>query len=166
MYEKTEKYSVNAIPGQGFEIKGLWMDDVHELHSRLVVNADNYEIVEAEAQGSSVPFAICHEGLKCIKKVKGIKVGPGLTKEIYQKLTGQNGCIHLAELVVNSIKALIQAASREIPDWMDEDAYRNKFFELEKLYRNKCVYFSQPALQASDSYEKIQNSLQEATNKN
>lgn len=165
MYEKTEKYSVEAIPGRGFEIKGLWMDDVHELYSRIVVDAESYEIVEAEAQGISVPFVICHEGMKCIKNVEGVKFGPGLNKTIYQKLTGQNGCIHMAELVVNSVKALIQAASREIPDWMDEDAYRNKFFEFEKLYRNKCVYFSQSSIDAPDSCEKIQNSLRESADK-
>jgi hypothetical protein len=164
MYEKTEKYSVNAIPGRGFEINGLWMDDVHELHTRLLIDASSYAIVEAEVQGKSVPFPICHEGMKCIKSVIGAKVGPGLTKEIYQKLTGENGCIHLAELVVNSVKALIQAASREIPDWMNEDAYRNKFFELEKLYRNKCVYFSQPATDDTISCEEIQSSLRDNKN--
>lgn len=165
MYEKMEKYSVDAIPGRGFEIKGVWQDDVHELHTRLLVDVQKYEIVEAEVQGTSVPFAICHEGIKCIKNIEGVKIGPGLNKTVYEKLTGQNGCIHLAELVVNSIKALIQAASREIPDWMDDDAYRNKFFELEKLYRDKCVYFTQPSVYAGDACEKIQDSLRNSSNK-
>ncbi|HEX3011527.1 MAG TPA: DUF2889 domain-containing protein, partial [Syntrophomonadaceae bacterium] len=151
MYEKTERYSVEAIPGRGFEIRGVWQDDVHDIHTRILVDIKSSEIAEAEAQGSSVPFAICHEGMKCIKSIEGIKIGPGLTKAVYQELTGEKGCIHLAELVVNSVKALIQAVSREIPDWMDDDAYINKFFEMEKLYRNKCVYFSQPKAYTANS---------------
>ncbi|HEX3011427.1 MAG TPA: hypothetical protein VHQ70_05220, partial [Syntrophomonadaceae bacterium] len=61
--------------------------------------------------------------------------------------------------------ALIQAVSREIPDWMDDDAYINKFFEMEKLYRNKCVYFSQPKAYTANSWEKIQNELRSSKTK-
>lgn len=159
MYEKIEKYTAEEIPGRGFEIRGVWKDDLHELHSRLVIDMDTYKIIEADAEGANIPFEICSEGLKCIKNIEGVTIGPGLNRVVNQKLTGPTGCIHLAEMVMNSVKALIQAASREIPDWIDDEVYLTRFAQWEKMYRDKCIFFSQPSVFGKDAYEKMRNSL-------
>jgi len=155
MYEKMEKYTVKTIPETGFEVIGLWKDDIHDIQCRLVFDFDNFEIVAAEAHANSTPFNICPQGLKMIGRIVGDKVGPGFNRLVNEKLMGKEGCVHLGELVMNSTKALIQASSREIPAWVDDEFYAQRWRDWITMYKDHCIYFSQPGI-FENSQEEIQ----------
>lgn len=160
MYEKTEKYSVLMIPEVGFQVKGLWQDDIHHLRSRIVFDFESFKILEAEASAVNTPFSICPQGLQSIKNLIGMEVGPGFNRQVKQAVLGQAGCVHLAELVMNSVNSLIQAASRGIPSWVPEKDYAQRWNEWIKMYKDRCIYFSQPGI-FENSQEEIQNAFRE-----
>lgn len=150
MYEKTEKYQVNIVPGTGYEVHGQWKDDIHDLRSRIVFDISNFEILEAEAEGYNTPFEICNQGISSIGNIIGAKVGPGFNRLVNQKIMGKEGCVHLGELVINSVKVFLQAASREKPDWIDPDYYAERWLEWISNYRDKCIFFSLPDISQED----------------
>ena len=144
MYEKIEKFQVTEIPGVGFEVHGLWQDDVHDLRTRLVFDAKSFVLVEVEVEAVRIPFEVCLQGIKTIEVLKGKGIGPGFTKTVNKHVMGKEGCYHLGELVIGSVKAVIQAASRQCPEWMDEDIYSGFWTDWISRYKDLCIYFAQP----------------------
>lgn len=155
MYDKIESYQVEIVEGIGYEIRGKLKDDIHDLNSRIVIDVNSFTIIEAEVEAAYVPFEICHRGLRTIDAIIGASVERGLNRVVTQQIMGKQGCYHLGEMVMNSVKAFLQAASREGPYWMNENECQNRWSEWVNNYKNICIYFSQPCISPED----IQKSL-------
>ncbi|CFX94370.1 Protein of unknown function DUF2889 [Syntrophomonas zehnderi OL-4] len=156
MYEQSEKYKVNYIPGKGVEVLGHWKDDMHDIRTRMLIDYYTYTIMEAEVTGPVTPFGeVCQIGLDNMDKMVGVQVGPGFNKIVKQNLMGKSGCTHLGEMVINSFKAGLQAASRIVPDWVEEDDYSNRWSNWAILFKDSCIYFSQP-----DALHNLQDRVQ------
>ena len=153
MYIKREQYTVNILPNRSFEILGEWKDDAHDLKTRIVFAYDTFSISSAEVRADNIPFDICQTGLNSIKNLIGVQLSPGFNKAVNERLTGEEGCMHLAELVSNSARALIQALSREKPEWADPKEYYQVLTIWGNLYKNKCVYFAQPEFERQNPEE-------------
>lgn len=143
MYEKSEKYVVNVIPHKGYEVIGYWQDDIHRLKSRLVFEYKTNKIIEAEVEAEKTPFPICAQGIQSIKNLIGKQVAPGFYNVVKTNVMNKDGCIHVGELVLGSVKAAIQAASREIPDWVEEEDYKARWAVFSSIYKDKCIFFAQ-----------------------
>lgn len=151
MYKKTEEYIVNPRPEvNGFEVIGRLKDDVHNLETRIIIDIYQFTITEASCSGDRVPFPICRQGMENIASLIGEKVGPGFNRVVRQKVMGAKGCTHTGELMLGSIKAFIQAASRETPEWVDSDYYNERWQEWIGHYSGQCVYFSQSDVNKSE----------------
>lgn len=159
MYEKTENYKVQMIPDVGFEVKGQWQDDIHDIRCRIVFDWASFKILEAEATAIKTPFSICPEGVQSIRNIIGLEVGPGFNRQVKQNLLGTGGCVHLSELVMNSVNSLVQASSRGIPAWIPEEEYAQRWTDWIKMYKDRCIYFSQPGV-FENSQEEIQKAFQ------
>ena len=158
MYEKIEKYTVNPVPNRGYEVFGQWKDDVHDLRTHILFDYQTYKIIDAKVEASGIPFDICHQGIRSLDKLIGVQVGPGFNKLVKTEVMGQQGCVHIGELVLGSVKAAVQAASRQIPEWMDPEDYTTKWAGWEALYKNQCIYFAQPGeemLKPDQIHEKL-----------
>lgn len=161
MYEKLEKYTVNIIPNTGYEVQGQWQDDVHDIRTRILFDYYTYKILAAEATGVGTPFEVCHQGLSIIGNLVGEQVRPGFNRVVKEKVMGKNGCMHIYELVMNSIKSALQAAARQVPDWVEDDDYQTRWTGWEMLYKDKCIYFSQPGVfdNTESRVEQVQQAL-------
>ncbi|MDD3268095.1 MAG: DUF2889 domain-containing protein [Syntrophomonadaceae bacterium] len=160
MYEKTENYKVRLIPEVGFEVNGQWKDDIHDIRSRIVFDFASFKILEAEASALKTPFSICPQGLQSIDKLIGLEVGAGFNRQVSKVLLGTVGCVHLSELVMNSVNSLVQAASRGIPSWVPEKEYAQRWTDWIKMYKDRCIYFSQPGI-FENSQEEIQKAFRQ-----
>ncbi len=159
MYEQMEKYTVKSIPGKGLEVLGQWKDDIHDIRTRMLIDYYTYTIIEAEVTGLATPFGeVCQIGLDNMSKMIGVQVGPGFNSIVKQNLMGKMGCIHLGEMVMNSFKAGLQAASRMMPDWVEEDDYANRWSNWAILFKDSCIYFSQKDA-LNDLQHKVQNEI-------
>lgn len=150
MYEKIESYEVEKIEGIGYEVRGKFKDDIHDLNSRLLFDINTFTVAEAEVEALYVPFELCHTGLDAINSIIGASVGMGFSRVVNQQIMGSQGCYHLGELVLNSVKAFLQAASRDNPEWLGEKWCQDRWMEWINNYKNICIYFSQPCISPRD----------------
>lgn len=157
MFKKQEIYRVDDVRDVGFEVTGLWEDDIHQIRSRLVLNVFSFSISEAEIEAVKVPHDVCQEGMQNIRYLKGVNIGPGFNKLVSQITNGDKGCSIVGDMVLNSIKAVIQAGSRQRPDWMDADLYRGRWAEWMEKYKDICIYFAQPDVSRIDIQKCIGN---------
>jgi len=73
-------------------------DLVHDMSIRVTLD-HRFTIVDVEAVTDSSPYRMCGDIAPNFKKLIGLRVGPGFTKAVRQRLGGVHGCTHLVELL-------------------------------------------------------------------
>ncbi|VTU16582.1 MULTISPECIES: DUF2889 domain-containing protein [unclassified Variovorax] len=73
-------------------------EPIHDMSIRLVVN-DRLDLIEVEACIDASPFAICGEATRVLQSLRGLRIGPGWSGAVRERLGGRQGCTHLAELL-------------------------------------------------------------------
>jgi hypothetical protein len=82
-------------------------DDLLKAEVKLRVRPPDLEIVEAEAELTRLPLKDWSSASELIKKVEGVRVGPGLRKIVAGLLGGPNGCSLLVPAVLEASNAVI-----------------------------------------------------------
>lgn len=73
-------------------------EPIHDMWLRLTLD-DNMLIHEVEAATDYSPFGICPKITPDFKKLAGLTIGPGWTREARKRVGGVHGCTHLFELL-------------------------------------------------------------------
>lgn len=71
---------------------------IHGMSVRLVVNAD-LEVLDVLASTDSSPHGICSQATETLQSVRGLRLGPGWSRAVRERLAGRHGCTHLTELL-------------------------------------------------------------------
>ena len=82
-------------------------DDLLKAEVDLRVRPPDLEIVEAEARLERLPLPEWSSAPELIKKVEGVRVGPGLRKIVRGLLGGPGGCSLLVHAVLEASNAVI-----------------------------------------------------------
>jgi hypothetical protein len=80
---------------------------VHDMSVRLTVS-EQLVVLAVAASSDATPFAICPEAASTLQAVVGLRVGPGWTQAIKQRLGGVKSCTHLAEMLITMGTAAYQ----------------------------------------------------------
>lgn len=93
---------------------------VHEMWLRLTVD-DTLTVRAVEAITDYAPFpTTCPHIAPAYDKIIGLKIGPGWTKAIKERMGGINGCTHLTELLgpvaTTAFQTIYPILSREAQD--------------------------------------------------
>jgi hypothetical protein len=100
---------VEVEPGSDGSLAVSWRltDDLLRAEVNLRVKPPDLEIVEAEAELTRLPLKDWSSASELIKKVEGVRVGPGLRKIVAGLLGGPNGCSLLIPAVLEASNAVI-----------------------------------------------------------
>ncbi|SFG33168.1 DUF2889 domain-containing protein [Neptunomonas qingdaonensis] len=71
---------------------------IHDMALRITIDLD-LNIVDAEASMDFTPFQYCKGISEAYKKLIGLQIKPGFTKQTKILFSGENGCTHLLELL-------------------------------------------------------------------
>jgi hypothetical protein len=84
---------------------------MHDMSVRLVVDAD-LQVIDVVACTDASPYGICREATGALQSVKGLRIGPGWSKAIGERLAGRKGCTHLTELLKPLATVAFQTLSK------------------------------------------------------
>lgn len=73
-------------------------DKLHGMAMRMTVDIDMV-IVAFEASSDFTPYAICPAAAANFHRLAGLKIGPGMMKQVHARVGGTEGCTHLRELI-------------------------------------------------------------------
>ncbi|MGE5422116.1 MAG: DUF2889 domain-containing protein [Ignavibacteriales bacterium] len=146
MYSKSWSVDVEMVQFVGYRTTGTFEDFYHSLKVTLLFELGSGKILEADATIIRVPFKECELGISSITKLIGLEINSlkGVSKKVFELLAGTAGCTHLAELVIESIKARVQAFGQERPDWVPEDILDKRLKEYENKFANTCIHYTSP----------------------
>ena len=73
-------------------------EPVHEMGVRLVID-DDLRVHDVAAATDAAPYGICREAPGSLDTVKGLRIGPGWSRAVRERLAGPLDCTHLTELL-------------------------------------------------------------------
>lgn len=94
-------------------------EPLHQMRMRLTVD-DGLAITAVEAVTEHGPYALCPEITPNFQALVGLRIGPGFTRAVKERLGGPRGCTHLVELLgpmaTTAFQTVFPILSRERPD--------------------------------------------------
>jgi hypothetical protein len=73
-------------------------EPLHEMWIRLTVD-DDLKVHEVEAVTDASPYRMCPDITPAFGVLKGLRIAPGWTQAVKDRLGGPQGCTHLVELL-------------------------------------------------------------------
>ena len=98
---------VEPLPDGDLGVSWRLTDDLLKAEIELRVRPPDLEIVEAKAKLERLPLKAWSSAPELIKKVEGVRVGPGLRKIVAGLLGGPEGCPVLVHAVLEATNAVI-----------------------------------------------------------
>lgn len=145
MYKRTIDIEVEMIHKKGYLSRAVFEDFNHHLELTLLFEVGTGKVLEAEAKLHRSPFPECQLGIKSLDKLIGYPaISFKSSKEIFRLLAGPTGCTHLAELVIESVKARIQASDYQRPSWVDPEITEMRYKKWENSWANTCIHYTEP----------------------
>ena len=81
---------------------------IHHMIIRLRLSLPALTILAAEAEMPAVPVSECREISGSVRKLIGLRIGPGFTNEVRRLLAKTAGCQHLTHLILAMSSAAVQ----------------------------------------------------------
>ncbi len=145
MYRRTIDIEVEMIHKVGYRSRTVFQDHNHHLELTMLFQVGTGIVLEVEAKLIRAPFPECQLGIEAVKNLIGFPaVSFKSSKEIFNLTAGPTGCTHLAEMVVESVKARLQAADYQRPDWIDPDLTEKRHQMWENNWANTCIHYTDP----------------------
>lgn len=83
-------------------------EPVHDMWLRLTLDLD-FLVHAAEAWTESSPYESCPLVAPDFRALAGLKIGPGWTRKVKERLGGRHGCTHLVEMLGQMATTAYQA---------------------------------------------------------
>lgn len=104
---RNKVVEVEPLPDGDLGVSWRLTDDLLKAEIELRVRPPDLEIVEAKAKLERLPLKAWSSAPELIKKVEGVRVGPGLRKIVAGLLGGPEGCPVLVHAVLEASNAVI-----------------------------------------------------------
>jgi len=104
---RSKVVEVEPLSDGSLAVSWRLTDEVLKAEVNLRVQPPDLEIVEAEAKLERLPLKHWSSAPELIKKVEGVRVGPGLRKIVAGLLGGPEGCWLLVHAVLEASNAVI-----------------------------------------------------------
>jgi hypothetical protein len=85
-------------------------ESLHDMAIRLVVD-DDLNVKEVFAATDAAPYPICPAAAGTLLCLVGLRIGPGWSRAVRERLAGRQGCTHLTELLKPLATVAIQTLS-------------------------------------------------------
>ena len=130
-------------------IKATFLDPYHLIRLNLHIEPSSKTIVAAICEFGNYPHSLCPSIVGKAKSLIGLQIKRGILKEIIKAVGGCDGCVHLKELVIDSINfAATTLIGYEFGfGLMNREFNRqeeSKMFEISKdALKNTCFVYKQ-----------------------
>lgn len=139
VFNRLKSCSVDEIDDNLLEVRGIFIDTLHEISLTWQIKKDNLEIIQAKMNMARVPNAYCSEVQGRERYLIGIKIGPGARKAILNAVGNEHGCTHLADLAIDMAKSLHVSDNKIRERQLTKEEILNKYMHK---YDSTCHHWT------------------------
>ena len=132
---------------------------IHGMAVRLLIGGMPFRILDAEADMPEVPLEECGLAADSVKKLIGLPIAYGFSKEVKDRLDGIEGCNHLTSLILTMGSAAVQGMAAHRGGRPQDP--ENTSFMLEYL-KNTCCGWREDG----PAFQRVQEEIRAAGEKN
>ncbi|HHW61487.1 MAG TPA: DUF2889 domain-containing protein [Syntrophomonadaceae bacterium] len=114
LFDRFKSQHIYREQGVGYMIAGNLRDSFHHISSWLEIEADVNQVLRAEASLMQVPDEVCRESIHQLKNIEGLCVRGMKKKELAQHLGAGQGCVHLIDLVYDSVDTYNRCLNKQL----------------------------------------------------
>ena len=109
IYGCTKNVAIIPVDGERFVIRASLQDPVHDVYAEVEIRHPSLEILDASAEIRRAPFTeVCNLTTERMKKLVGLRVGPGFNQKSRDAISGSEGCHRLGDLMAEIATAAYQ----------------------------------------------------------
>ncbi len=112
--ERSKHFSITGPDDGVFCAKASLKDRQHNMEVVVVIQEGTMEILEVQGSIIEAPHDPCPSSVEGLKSLVGMRIQPGLFGEMQRRVGGFKGCIHMNELIRESVQLV--AAQRNLTD--------------------------------------------------
>lgn len=147
IYERNINASVRREGDNFIVTKASLLDLNHNMRVEIKVRISDRIVVEAGAQMTKTPFAICAKTAFFADKMKGLKIERGVTRQLSALFGRSEGCTHLFELAVEAVRLssnVLLGFETGDQEWRERKLSDEDFIERAKEFlKNSCLPFKE-----------------------
>ncbi|MBI2874017.1 MAG: DUF2889 domain-containing protein [Firmicutes bacterium] len=122
------KHTVATAPDPDtIVVQSILCDALHEMVVRLKVRVSDMEIIQADGEFKRIPVPVCRQALVPLQEITGLKIGPGITRQITSRVGGGEGCFHLTDLVMEATRFALQTKHYLASEQLEEEEKEHYF---------------------------------------
>ncbi len=145
IYERNINAAVAREGRDLIRTKASLLDLNHNMRVEILVRISDRSIIDARAQMTKTPFAICPKTASFVENLIGLKIERGITKKVAELLGRSEGCTHLFELSVEAIRLssnVILGFQTGDEEWRERKLSDQEFIDKAKGFlANSCLPF-------------------------
>jgi hypothetical protein len=144
VFERNVNIQITDVGSSQFHVRASLFDVEHNFHAELVVDVPSGRIEDVKISMTRRPYpTLCPRALENAQKLKGMTIGPGITRRIIEALGRSEGCVHMVELFAAAagfVATILIGRRSGLTDEVaySEEEHRQKWMPILK---NSCQVF-------------------------
>jgi hypothetical protein len=96
---RNKQFSITGPEDGVFRAQAALQDNQHTMAVSLTVRVGDMEVLGVEGSITLAPHAVCAQAVGNLRDLVGMRIQPGLFREMEKRVGGSKGCIHMNELI-------------------------------------------------------------------
>src|SRR3972149_3730678 len=102
--ERSKHFSIAGPEDGVFRAKASLKDGQHTMEASLVIQVETMTVIEVAGSITSAPHDSCSTAVEGMQGLLAMPIPPGLFREMQSRVGGRKGCIHMNELVRETVQ--------------------------------------------------------------
>jgi hypothetical protein len=148
IYSRNKVITVEEPEGGTFNVKVISNDTWLSLSLEMIVKVPEMEITDIKGEFTRSFYGNCVETLPILQEAVGIRIGPGLIKNITALIGNAKGCRRMADMILDGCDQVINKFTFDMMSQMkpikDEEraAAQREFIKANPQLIGSCIAYS------------------------
>ena len=144
VYERNVNIQIRDEGTSQFRVRASLFDVEHNFHTEMLVDVPSGRIDDVQISMTRRPYpTLCPRALENAQKLKGMVIGPGITRRIIDAVGRSQGCVHMVELFAAAVGFTATILIGRRSGLSDEVAYSEEDHRQKwmPILKNSCQVF-------------------------
>ena len=111
---RNKQFTITGPDDGVFRAQASLVDGQHTMEVSLAVQVETMEVLEVKGCITIAPHRVCPQAVDGLRALVGMRLRPGLFGEMQRRVGGPRGCIHVNDLIRESLQLI--AAHRNLTE--------------------------------------------------
>lgn len=144
VYERNVNIQIVDVGTSQFHVRASLFDVEHNFHAEMLVDVPSGRIEDVKLSMTRRPYpTLCPRAIDNAQKLKGMIIGPGITRQIIDAVGRSQGCVHMVELFAAAVGFTATILIGRRSNLMHEIAYSEEEHRQKwmPILQNSCQVF-------------------------